>query len=102
MPLTGGCVPQCCSASYVRAIEIEAKCEVLATWKCLDPDVAIHLAPSLVADLVIPSSRRISLATVELFAASPEACRIHLANLTASLAHPRWQVAEAAARALAN
>lgn len=102
MPLTGGCAPQCCSASYVRAVEIEAKCEVLAAWKRLDPDVAIYLAPALVADLVVPSSKRISLATVELLAASPEACRIHLASLTASLAHPRWQVAEAAARGLAH
>ena len=100
MPLTVGCVPECCSASYVRAVEIEAKCEVLAAWKRLDPDAAIELAPSLVAELTAPLARRLALGTVELLARSPEACRVHRASLVKALGHPRWQVAEVAARCL--
>lgn len=102
MPLIGGCVPECCSASYVRAVEIEAKCEVLAIWKRLDPDAAIALAPSLVAQLVAPLARRLALGTLELIERSPEACRVHVASVIDAVAHPRWQAAEAAARCLAR
>jgi HEAT repeat protein len=101
MQIVGGCVAACgCGASYVRAVAIEAKCAVLGTWRLLDPDAAIEFAPSLVAQLIAPSSRRIALATIELLGRSPAACRVHLASVITSLAHPRWQVAEAAARGL--
>lgn len=100
MPLSGTCAPQCCEASWVRAIQIAAKCEVLTTWRRIDPDVAEDLSSSLVAALVIPSSKRIALAAVELLERSPEACRTHIDVLIGALEHPRWQVAEYSARSL--
>lgn len=100
MPLNGTCVPECCDASYIRAIQIEAKCEVLTTWRRLDPHVANDLPPSMVADLVIPTSKRIALAAIELLERSPTASRTHLELVIEALEHPRWQVAECAARML--
>ncbi len=100
MPLFGKCAPECCSASYVHAVEIEAKCEVLTTWSRLDPEVAIELPPALVAQLIVPTSRRIALAAIELLGRSDAGRRFHAASLVAAMAHPRWQVVELAARAL--
>jgi len=100
MALSGTCAPQCCEATYVRAIQIAAKCEVLATWRNLDPGVAEELSSTMMAALVIPSSRRIALATVELLERSPAASRTHMGVLIGALEHPRWQVAQYAARSL--
>lgn len=100
MPLVGKCAPQCCNASYVTAVEVQAKCEVLATWKQFDPDAVLEISPALMAQLIAPYSRRIALATVELVERSPEGRRFHSTNLGEAVAHPRWQVTECAARAL--
>lgn len=100
MPLSGTCVPQCCDASWIRAIQIEAKREALVTWRRIDPEVGLEIRPMLVADLVIPTSNHIALAAVELLARSPEAARLHLATIVRALEHPRWQVVECTVRIL--
>jgi len=100
MPLSGTCVPQCCDASWIRAIQIEAKREALVTWRRIDPDVGCEIRPILLAQLVVPTSNHIALAALELLARSPEASRLHLETIVLALEHPRWQVVECAARIL--
>ena len=100
MPLSGTCAPQCCDASYVRSIQIAAKCEVLTTWRRIDPEIVRDIPPALMQTLVIPTSNRIALVMVELVACTPEALPTHIETLIRALEHPRWQVAECAARSL--
>lgn len=100
MPLNGTCAPQCCEASWVRAQQIQAKREMLVAWRKWDPDVAEVLSLAVWKDLVIPSSKRIALAAVELLERSPGASLAHIDILLEALEHPRWQVAECAARSL--
>ncbi len=100
LPLVGNCAPQCCDASSVRAAGIAAKCAVLQTWARLDADVVDELTPALFVQLAAPSSRCIALAAVELVVRSAAGCAGFTAQLVDALKHPRWQVAESAARGL--
>lgn len=100
MPLTGTCAPECCDASWIRAIQIAAKCEMLTKWRSVDPEAANMLSPQLVAALVVPHSKRIALAAVELIERSPEASQRYIDVMNRALEHPQWQVAECAARTL--
>lgn len=100
MPLSGTCVPQCCDASWIRATQIQAQREALVTWRRIDPDVALEIRPKMLMGLVIPTSKHIALAAMELLARSPEAARLHWETIVGALEHPRWQVVECAARIL--
>lgn len=100
LPLVGKCAAQCCEASSVRAAALAAKCAVLQTWARLDADAVDELAPALLAQLAAPSSRRIALAAVELVGRSEAGRSVFAAQLADALMHPRWQVAESAARGL--
>lgn len=100
MPLVGKCAPQCCNASYVHAVQLEAQSDVLAAYAHLDADAVIELSPGLLARLAAPESRRIALAAVELIGRSQEGRRVHADLLLGALVHGRWQVVESAARGL--
>ncbi|MFO0577406.1 MAG: HEAT repeat domain-containing protein [Polyangia bacterium] len=100
MPLVGKCALQCCNASYVHAVQLEAKSDVLAAYAHLDADAVIELSPGLLARLAAPESRRIALAAVKLIGRSPEGRRVHAALLLGALVHSRWQVVESAACSL--
>lgn len=100
MPLGGTCVPECCDASWIRALQIAAKCDVLTTWRKLDPEVVEEMRPALLADLLVPNSKRIAMAAMELLERAPAACTPHFDMVLGALEHPRWQVAEGAARLL--
>ncbi len=96
-----GCVPECCNASYVRMMILRAKFEVLRAWTGRDPAVAAEIPRKRVEKLLAPYSRRIAVATAELFALSPEGTRVHLDVLLDALEeHPRWQVRWGLVRAL--
>jgi hypothetical protein len=101
MRLVGACTPMCCNASSVRAETIAAKYSCLQAWTRRDPEVAEELPTALIDALLLPYSRRLALATAELFARAPRASARHLSSLLQALEeHPRWQVRDALARAL--